>query len=75
VSDKLEGCLEFLEFGRHGRALHFVEASGFYYEDNTTSPYKEEFNPIQTRNSSKNIRHIRTGRHLKNNLCHCEYET
>ena len=73
LSDKLEGCLEFLEFGRHGRALDFTEEFGFQHIENSTKRFKGENYIIKNHIRDKNKRYKRGRIKLKSNSCNCEY--
>ena len=73
LSDKLEGCLEFLEFGRHGRALDFTEEFEFHHNENLTESFKEENDIISQSIFDKKKRYKRTRIKLKPSTCNCEY--
>ena len=70
LSDKLEGCLEFLEFGRHGRALDFDKDIGFHYERNLTNELKANYDK---HSSKRNHREKRTRNEIKPLSCNCKY--
>ena len=70
LSDKLEGCLEFLEFGRHGRALDFNKDISFHYGRNSTTELKANHAKYS---SKRNQREKRTRNKMKALACNCEY--
>ena len=72
ILDQLEGCLEFLEFGRYGRALNPALDDGLYFKNNTVFP--EDSNFLEQRFPSKFTSHRRTGRKSRDQFCNCEYE-
>ena len=74
IHDKLEGCLEFLEFGRYGRALDYKHDNRFYYNDNTTYIQPSHKGLSHQFQHSTSSNHRRNGRKLKNTSCHCEYD-
>ena len=70
LSDKFEGCLEFLEFGRHGRALDFDKDIGFHYRRNSTIELKDNYVKYSPK---RNQREKRTRHKMKSLSCNCEY--
>ena len=70
LSNILEGCLEFLEFGRHGRALDFAENGEYHLPINSTSGFESSYSQPGTQS---NHRGKRTRRKLKPRTCNCEY--
>ena len=74
ILDQLEGCLEFLEFGRYGRALNPALDDGFYFKNNTVFPNPEDSTFLEQRFPSKATSHKRTGRKSRDQFCNCEYE-
>ena len=74
ILDQLEGCLEFLEFGRYGRALNPALDDGFHFKNNTVFPYPEDSTFLGQRFPSKATSHQRTGRKSRDQFCNCEYE-
>ena len=70
LSNILEGCLEFLEFGRHGRALDFTENVEHHFPFNSTNDFDNSYSQP---GSQSNHRRKRTRSKLKSRTCNCEY--
>ena len=70
LSNILEGCLEFLEFGRHGRALDFDENLDNRFPNISTDALESNYDQ---RRSKSNHRGKRTRSKLKPRTCNCEY--
>ena len=70
ISDKLEGCIKFLEFGRHGRALDFTENHEFDSPMNFTNSLERDYSQYGPQNNQLGKK---TRRKLKPFGCNCEY--
>ena len=70
LSNTLEGCLEFLEFERHGRALDFGENVEYHFPINSTNGFGSSYNQPEF---PSNHRGKRTRSKMKSRSCNCEY--
>lgn len=70
LSNILEGCLEFLEFGRHGRALDFGENVEYHKLINSTNGFESTYDKPEFQS---NHRGKRTRSRLKSRTCNCKY--